>query len=176
MSDNTVLNLGTGGDIIRDLNRQSLGTKTQVVALDFGGPAANAEVLITAGQQTMAASIPVVLAIDQAAIPVSASKANNNWGQALSIVNGSTATVVNIPSSPSGYHVNGFIAHGTGDGYFFLQIASTTVFSGRIRSTLPTLVVSLPNGITVATGSTVTFKVTNESGNTADYEATLLGS
>ena len=40
---------------------------------------------------------------------------------------------------------------------------------------MPTLMITLPNGIAVATGSTVTLKVTNESGSTADYEATLLG-
>ncbi|MDE3022474.1 MAG: hypothetical protein KGI54_11515 [Pseudomonadota bacterium] len=35
MADNTVLNLGTGGDTVRDLDRS--GVKTQVVALDGGG-------------------------------------------------------------------------------------------------------------------------------------------
>lgn len=65
MADNTVLNPGSGGDSIRDLNRQSLGVKTQTVALDLGGPSTNAEILITAGQQQMAASVPVVIASDQ---------------------------------------------------------------------------------------------------------------
>lgn len=70
MADNTLLNTGTGGDTIRDLARQSGTIKTQVVQLDLGGATANAEVLITAGQQTMAASVPVVLASNQSAVPV----------------------------------------------------------------------------------------------------------
>ena len=66
--DNTTLNLGTGGDTVRDLARQSGSVKTTVVQLDLGGAPTNAEVLITAGQQTKAASVPVVLASDQGPI------------------------------------------------------------------------------------------------------------
>lgn len=69
-SDNTVLNAGAGGDTARDLARQAGTVKTQVVQLDLGGASANAEVLITAGQQTMAASVPVVIASNQSAVPV----------------------------------------------------------------------------------------------------------
>ena len=36
MADNTLLNSGTGGDTIRDIDRGS-GVKTQTVQLDFGG-------------------------------------------------------------------------------------------------------------------------------------------
>ena len=68
MADNTLLNVGTGGDTVRDLARQAGLVKTQVVQLDLGGATANAEVLITAGQQLMAASVPVVLASNQSAI------------------------------------------------------------------------------------------------------------
>ena len=45
MSDNTTLNTGTGGDSIRDIDRSGSGPKTQVVQLDFGGAAPNAEQL-----------------------------------------------------------------------------------------------------------------------------------
>jgi hypothetical protein len=65
VADNTTLNTGAGGDVIRDLARQGGTTKTQVVALDFGGAAANPENLINAGQDVMAQSIPVALASDQ---------------------------------------------------------------------------------------------------------------
>ena len=56
MADNTTL---AGGDIIRDLARQAGTIKTQVMQIDAGGPTGNAEKLITAGQQTMANSLPV---------------------------------------------------------------------------------------------------------------------
>lgn len=61
MADNTVINSGTGGDTIRDIDRS--GIKTQVLGLDInpGG----AERLMTAGQQTAANSVPVVIASDQ---------------------------------------------------------------------------------------------------------------
>ena len=46
MSDNTTLNTGTGGDVIRDIDRGT-GSKTQVVQLDFGGASTNAEQLVS---------------------------------------------------------------------------------------------------------------------------------
>ena len=175
MSDNTVLNIGTGGDTVRDLARQGGTVKTQVLQLDLGGASANAEVLLTAGQQVKAFSMPVVLASDQGALPVVNSVAANSFGQAIGITAGATATLATIASSAVGYQIKGMVAHGTGDGYFVIQVASVAVLSGRIRSTMPTLSIILPNGMAVATGSLVTLKVTNESGSTADFEATLLG-
>lgn len=72
MADNTILNANTtAGDSIRDLARAAGTVKTQVVQLDLGGVTANAEVLITAGQQLMAVSVPVVIASNQTAVPVS---------------------------------------------------------------------------------------------------------
>ena len=175
MADNTVLNAAAGGDTVRDLARQGGSIKTQVVQLDLGGATANAEVLITAGQQVMAASVPVVLASNQPAIATTQPVASNNWGQSLALTAGATGTLASIASSVAGYQIKGFVAHGTGDGYWTVQVASVTVLSGRTRATQPTLLIILPNGINVATGSLVTLKVTNESGSTADYEATLLG-
>jgi hypothetical protein len=64
MADNTILNTGTGGDTVRDLDRTAGGIKTQVVQLDLGGAAANAEKLITAGPQSPANSVPVNLSND----------------------------------------------------------------------------------------------------------------
>ena len=175
MAENTVLNLGSGGDTVRDLARQAGTVKTQVMQLDIGGVTANAEVLVTAGQQIMAQSLPVVLASDQAAVSVRQSIAANNWGQALAVTASATATIINIASSVAGYRIKGVIAHGTGEGYFAVQIAAVTIFSGRIRLNASMLIVTLPNGVFVPTGSAVTLKVTNESTVTADYEATLLG-
>lgn len=64
MSDNTIISAQTGGDTIRDLARQSGSVKTQVFQLDVGGPSANAENLITVGQQTKAGGLPVTLSSD----------------------------------------------------------------------------------------------------------------
>ena len=70
MPDNTLLNAGTGGDTVRSLARGAGTPKTSIVQLDLGGVTANAEVLITAGQQTMAVSVPVVIASNQTTLPV----------------------------------------------------------------------------------------------------------
>ena len=107
-------------------------------------------------------------------LPVAPPPALNQWGQALAVTAGATATLASVTAA-AGYQVKGFSANGLGDGYFFVQVASVTVLSGRIRSTAPVFSLTLPNGINVSTGALVTLKVTNESGSTADYEATLLG-
>ena len=60
MADNTILNAGTGGDTIRDIDKG--GKKTQVVTLDLGG--AGAESLVNG-------SLPVTGAFYQATQPVS---------------------------------------------------------------------------------------------------------
>ena len=68
-TDNSVLNQGSLGDTVRNLARQAGVPKTQVTQLDLGGSASNPEVLLTAGQQAMATSMPVAIASDQAAVP-----------------------------------------------------------------------------------------------------------
>lgn len=75
MPDNSTL--PATGDTVRDLARSAGTVKTQVVQLDLGGASANAEVLITAGQQAMAASVPVVIANNQTAVPMAGNKTNN---------------------------------------------------------------------------------------------------
>ena len=127
------------------------------------------------GQAIMSASSPVVIASNQTAIPIASVSGTSTWAQSLAVVSGATPTVISIASTTAGYQVKGLICHGTGDGYFFIQIGSVTILSGRTRSTLPTLQILLPNGINIATGSVLSVKVTNESGSTADYEVTLLG-
>ncbi len=83
MADNTILNAGAGGDTIRDLARGGGTVKTQVVALDLGGPSQNAENLVTAGQQTSAKSVPVVVASDQSTLPISEAGASAVAGASL---------------------------------------------------------------------------------------------
>lgn len=157
MSDNTQLNPGTGGDIVAtdDVG----GVKYQRVKVNFGVDGIATDV-------SAVNPLPVAILVSQAA---------NLWSQALAVTAGATATLVSVLVNSAGYQVKGFIAHGTGDGYFYVQINSATVLSGRTRATMPTLVITLPNGVAVASGQTVSLTVKNESGSTADYEATLLG-
>ena len=167
MTDNVLLNIGTGGDSLAADNVSTLNgaassvPKVQRAKVTFGLPG-------TATDVSAANPMPVTFTAS------SAPPANNAWGQALAQTAGATATIASL-TAPAGYRVKGLVAHGTGDGYWFVQISSATVLSGRTRATAPMLVISLPDGISVATGSVVALKVTNESGSTADYEATLLG-
>ena len=157
MSDNTVLNGTTvpNGVAVRDIQKGL--AKTQVVTLDLGG--AGAEKLING-------AMPVTFV----------APANTaNWGQTLAVTAGMTATIVNIVNSTAAYRCNGMVCHGTGDGYFAIQVDAVTLVSGRTRSTAPMLILPLAGGVAINTGSNVTLKVTNESGSTADFEATLLG-
>ena len=127
------------------------------------------------GQALMTGSTPVVIASNQSALSFTNIPLVVNFGQVLSVTSGSTVNIVSIPSSVAGYQIRGMLCSGIGDGTFAIQVNSSTVISGKIRSTSPNLIIVLPNGIPVTTGSNVVLRVTNESGSTADYESTLLG-
>jgi hypothetical protein len=76
--DNSTLNPGLGGDSIRDKDRS--GVKTQIVGIDMGIGTVT-ENLMSAGQQTMANSMPVAIASDQAAIPAGLLDSDKNIGK-----------------------------------------------------------------------------------------------
>lgn len=107
--------------------------------------------------------------------PIYDTAANDSYGATSGLADNGTAVLVNIPSSPANYRITGWSATGNADGYFFVQIAGSTVLSGRTSWGQPSVHAILPNPIDVTTGSTVALKVTNISGNTANFEATLLG-
>lgn len=131
------------------------------------------------GQATMANSAPVVLASNQSAVPVSGAffqYASNNYSSITGLAAGATTTIVSITSSAVGYSIGGLSITGTGEGYFFIQVAGITVLSSRTTNTQRSNVISLPNPLAVSTGSAVVLRVTNEGGASSDYEATLFGS
>ena len=177
MADNTQINLSTvpGGDFIRDIVRGSGVVKTQVVQFDIGGAASNAEVLLTAGQQLMAASLPVTIAADQAPITILRAPGTTKWGQVTGVLTATTVTVVSIASSVADYQIKGMVAHGTGDGYFTILVNGVILITTRTRLTAPLMVLPLPNGIAVPTGSLIQITVLNESATTASFDVTLLG-
>ena len=114
-TDNTQVNPGANGDIVRDLARQAGAVKTQVVQLDLGGVTGNAEVLITAGQQVMAVSVPVVLASNQTGVPT------KSFDQAG----------VGIDSLTMGAGMNGLMTANGATNFFFSTLnTSTTQISG----------------------------------------------
>jgi hypothetical protein len=70
VADNTQLNIATtAGDFVRNIQKGGAGgPKSSVCIIDISG--AGVEVLLTAGQALMAASVPVVIASNQTAIPI----------------------------------------------------------------------------------------------------------
>jgi hypothetical protein len=67
VANNTTLNAGAGGDTYRSIDHS--GVKTAVVGIDIG--IGGSENLMSAGQQTMANSMPVVLASNHSVVPTS---------------------------------------------------------------------------------------------------------
>lgn len=101
--------------------------------------------------------------------------ASNTYGTTTSLAASATTTLVSIPSSAAGYKVRGLVCSGNADGFFFIQVNSSTIVSGRIHSSNRTLEISLPNPVSVTAASVVELKVTNQGLGAADYESTLLG-
>ena len=121
MADNTLLNAGTGGDTIRDVAKTANSpAKTQMVILDVGGGAdASPETALVLGQAVKASSIPVTIASDQPAVPVSGTfwqatqpvsatslplpggAATSALQPAINVDGGALAHVTNFPKSQS---------------------------------------------------------------------------
>jgi len=103
MAANTTLNLGTGGDVVRTIDRSGTGPKTQVVQLDMGGGGAT-ESLVTAGQGLMAASLPVAIASNQSSIPVATTPASPATLVVSSTAAANTALTVTLPAAAGLFH------------------------------------------------------------------------
>lgn len=172
MSDNTNQ---ADSAVIRTLVRQGGNVATQAFALDLGGGSANPELLITAGQQVKALSVPVVLASDQSAIPIIRGAGSSNWGASVAQTAASTVALVTNAGVPAGYQILGLVCSGTGEGFVAVKVNGSTVLSGRIRGSQPTLNLFLPAGLPVVAGASVSLVVTNESGATADFDGSLIG-
>lgn len=162
-TDNTVLNAGTGGDTVRDLARQAGTVKTPVVQLDIGGPSANAEVLVLAGQQTKAASVPVVIASDQGALTVQGQQSSRSAGtitNATSVVGPISANNFNICTVTISGTFTGVTAlfEGTDDGtnWYPMQGCRTDV---SVVETGPTLLSSTNRAWDIAVGGMTQLRV-----------------
>lgn len=116
-----------------------------------------------------------VIEIQTATLTVNQTLADNAYGSVSGVTIGNTSNVVQVNPSTENFKLRGFIATGTGDGYFFLQVDGVTQFSGRTSIANKSINVVLPNAQLVNTGSDIILKVTNEAEETADYEATILG-
>lgn len=102
MSDNTVINIGSGGDIVRDLDRG--GVKTQVMQLDIGGSASESLVSPTNGVPIKPQGfVPVAgsaSAIASAGVAITAVAGPISGGF---IINPSTSTQQGIATAEAAY-------------------------------------------------------------------------
>lgn len=87
MSDNTQLNAGSGGDLIRSVAKTANApVKTQMTIIDVGGGAdGSPEIALTLGQAVKASSVPVTLASDQGTLSVS-------WASVASVATSALAS------------------------------------------------------------------------------------
>jgi len=119
MADNTTLNTGTGGDVVRTVNKTVNTTaKTQMVILDIGGGAdASAETALTAGQGVTTAAITVTPPSDQTSAkgvqptlavyrgvqqPKDAGRNQSNLFMAAAVVSTATETLQSLTGYKSG--------------------------------------------------------------------------
>jgi len=117
VADNTQLNGGAGGDIVRDKDRA--GVKTQIVGLDLDIGGAS-EKLMTSGQKTMVNSVPVALASDQSALPITDNAGSLTVDGAVSLAaavpagnnNIGDVDIVTVPADPFGANADAIVAAG----------------------------------------------------------------
>ena len=100
--------------------------------------------------------------------------ADNIYGENGTVVSGATATLVTF-SAPAGWRFYGIVGGGEADGKYLVQYDAATQYVSRtnIARRDPSFILPVPDPD--AGGTVVTVKVTNTSGFTAAYEATLLG-
>lgn len=140
-ADNTLLNTGTGGDTIRDLARQAGTIKTQVVQLDMGGASANAEILVTAGQQSTLNSLPVVLAGDHSVINVKLPTELTNQLSFTAVGQLSTAGLSNLATldfNIFGTWVANIVFEASLDNSIFFAIKAVDIATGNVVSSTTT--------------------------------------
>jgi hypothetical protein len=111
MADNTLLNVGTAGDTIRDLARQAGTVKTQVVQLDFGGASSNAESL-----HSTTNALPAAM-YDAASVGINSLSAGTG-ANGLMMAQGATNFFVSTVNSSTA------------------QLAAAATFNGAIESVL----------------------------------------
>lgn len=138
---------------------------------DTSGTAA---VLRVGGDPTTGAMYVYNLA-PAASVTTSEAAANNTFGTSGSIADGATGTLVNFTSGTS-FKLKGFSATGEGQGYFALQIGvGTTKYSGYTSVANKVAQVILPNPDAVPSSTVVQLLVTNQNGDTRNFEGVILG-
>ncbi len=96
----------------------------------------------------------------------------------VTLVPPSSLTTVASYTVPAGksFYIQGFVAGGTANAWFKLQINGVTVMSARSTTAQQTVTPSFLTSCPVASaGQTVTIKVIHEESSNADFEGTILG-
>ena len=101
--------------------------------------------------------------------------ATNTFGTSGSIADGVTGTIIDYTAGTA-YKLRGFSATGEGQGYFALQIGvGTTKYSGATSVANKIAQVILPNPEAVASSTRVLLVVTNQNGDTRNFEGCIFG-
>ena len=98
MADNTILNTMTGGDTVRDIDRGA-GAKTQVVQLDAGGGAGNAESLV-AKTNPLPTGLYVINQVTGAVEPLYNGDNSNDYDAPAGVVAGTPTNLIGAEAYP----------------------------------------------------------------------------
>ncbi len=112
MTDNTTLNPGVGGDVIRDLDRLSGGVRTQVMQIDVGGDSSQPESLVSASNpMPVAESGPLITLfirlLNLLGAPVGYDKAQGRYRQTAIIESGTLTTVSTLTTMGNQTNIGG---------------------------------------------------------------------
>ena len=169
MADNTVLPIGVGGDTVRTIAKTANSpAKTQVLVVDIGGGLdASSETPLVAGQAAMAASLPVAIANNQSAVPVSGTvTANAGTGNfnvtgtvaILSTTSGNSPAAVSVGVASTAV----LSANASRKGLILVNTSANTISLGfGVAAVLNSGVTLISNGVFGMDGSDVSTQAIN---------------
>lgn len=101
------------------------------------------------------------------------SNVSTKWGSQTAITVSSTVALASYVT-PSTMSFWGCFVSGTADAKVVLTAGGNTIFTARLNSGAPTVVMVQPQGTPVGSGTTVTLSITNTGSGSGDYEGGFL--
>src|SRR3972149_7830953 len=99
----------------------------------------------------------------------------NTYGTSGTLVSEAVGTIVNYTAGTA-FKLRGFLATGSGQGYFTLEIGVGTItYFYRTNIADKVAQVVLPNPMTIPSSTAVILKVQNENGDSQTFEGQILG-
>lgn len=172
MADNTALLPGGGGDTMRDIDRAGAGIKTQVVQLDIGGAAGNAEVLVTGALPISAASLPLPTGASTAAKQPAFGTAGTPSADVLTVQGVTSMTALKVDGSGVTQPVSGTVTTSppSNASTNIAQVGGSALSEGQkaMAASVPVVIASDQSAVPVS-GTVTTTPPANASTNVAQF-------